>query len=279
MRRQQLIILVAALASVTLLFSLPKVLLNKEEKELLNSAELEKSEPSHEQTEAVETTSKLVGTEISLVLRLRKKAANASTFSIKLAALDSMSTVYNSKGYYDSSAFYCEELLSGTKTEESFIAIGDACYKAYYFTDNEKQSEIWAGKTQGYYQKALNQNPSLLDVKAKLAMTYTKSKNPMQAVMTLREVLEKDPNNEQALLNIGLLSVQSGQFEKAAERFKKLLSLNPQNWLGTFYLGIAYAELGNKAEALKCFEKVKKNEKQPQILQAAEEYLKQLSNH
>ena len=44
MKRQQLVLIVAATTFVIVLFSLPKVLLNKEEKELENSAQLDKSE-------------------------------------------------------------------------------------------------------------------------------------------------------------------------------------------------------------------------------------------
>ena len=44
-----------------------------------------------------------------------------------------------------------------------------------------------------------------------------------------------------------------------------------------FYLGISYAETGKTVMAKECFEKVKKNETQPQIKDAAEQYLKQLS--
>ena len=44
MNRQQLVIIVAAIAFVVILFSLPKVLLNKEVKELENSAEFDKKE-------------------------------------------------------------------------------------------------------------------------------------------------------------------------------------------------------------------------------------------
>jgi tetratricopeptide (TPR) repeat protein len=275
MKKQQLVIAVVAIVFVGILYSLPKVLLNKEEKELENTVQLDKKEKSSSHHP---TTVEVAFSESEKRKSQKWKLDLSSTnLSIKLAILDSLSSLYNSKSLYDSSAIVYESTLSSFSDVDSWVKIGDAAYKAYYFAANDEKAADWATKTQQYYTKALEKKPDLLDVKARLAMTYTRGQNPMKAVMTLREVLDKDPKNEQALLNIGLLSVQSGQYEKAVERFKKLQTINPQNWLGTFYLGIAYAELGKKNEAKECFEKVKRNEKQPQILEAVDEYLKQLS--
>jgi len=278
MSKQQLIILVAAISCGLLLYMLPKVLLNKEEKELENTTELEKREmPVSKETP--HATVRLDEKETQHVAGLKATLSQKRTLKEKKPLLDTLSALFSSKGLYDSAARYYENDLAQYQTVESWTLIGDACYQAYYFAADEAVAQSWAKKTQFYYQKALEQEPSLLDVKARMAMTYTRGSNPMQAIATLREVLDKDPENEQALLNIGLLSIQSGQYAKAVERFMKLTSINPQNWLGVFYLGIAYAESGKKAEAKECFEKVKRYEKQPQLVQAAEEYLNQLSTH
>lgn len=278
MKRQQLVLIVAATTFAIVLYSLPKVLLNKEEKELENSAQLDKSEPENMATSATSHSSVTFSeTEKRKITSWKQALSNAAGFKEKLPFIDSLSALYNEKSLYDSSAVVAEQFLRNFSSIESWTIMGDACYKAYYFSADDKKASDWGSRTQNYYKKALEKNPDLLDLKAKMAMTFTRSPNPMQAALTLREVLDKDPNNEQALLNMGLLSIQSGQFEKAVTRFNKLISINPENWLATFYLGIAYSELGKKVEAKECFEKVKRNEKQSQILEAAEEYLKQLS--
>jgi tetratricopeptide (TPR) repeat protein len=279
MSRQQLIVSILAVALVLLLFSLPKVLLNKEEKELVNSAELEKVDQAVSTSGAASPSKKLSTEQQAQAQKVKGDLVQATKIADKLSLLDSLSALYNALGLYDSSAIYYERYLASYQDTQSWIAMGDACYKAYYFAADESLAQDWAKRTQLYYQKALDQNQELLDVKARLAMTYTRSSNPMKAIAALREVLDKDPNNEQALLNMGLLSIQSGQYAKAVERFKKLISINPQNWLGVFYLGISYAESGQKPAAKECFEKVKRYEKQPQLIEAADEYLKQLSTN
>jgi tetratricopeptide (TPR) repeat protein len=274
MNRQQLILVMAAISLVLVLFSLPKVLLNKEEKELENSASFDKEQKAAPQKEHGIVS---VSSGDRFKIETLKKQLSEADLSKSKPLLDSLAIVYNRNGLYDSSAYHYERTFAKGNSISAFIAVGDASYKAYYFATSDENAASWALKTQEYYQKALALDSTLLDVKARMAMTYTKGKNPMKAVLTLRSVLEKDPENEQALLNIGLLSVQSGQFEKAVERFKKLLTVNNKNWLGMFYLGIAYNELGKKDLAKECFTQVKANEKEVQIKEAAEQYLKQLS--
>lgn len=50
-----------------------------------------------------------------------------------------------------------------------------------------------------------------------------------QGIFKLRDVLKQDPDNVRALYHMGLLSIESGQFDKAIERFEKLILLRPEN--------------------------------------------------
>lgn len=51
----------------------------------------------------------------------------------------------------------------------------------------------------------------------------------MMGVQLYMRVLEVDSNNLEALYQLGILSIQSNQLEKAAVRFKKLILLQPEN--------------------------------------------------
>ena len=71
----------------------------------------------------------------------------------------------------------------------------------------------------------------------------------MQGITMLREVLAEDPKNESALFNMGMLSIQSGQYEKAVERLEELVKINPNHTQGHLLLGIALMNTGDKARA------------------------------
>ena len=109
-------------------------------------------------------------------------------------------------------------------------------------------------------------------------MTYVNTPNPMQGILMLREVIDTDPTNELALFNLGILSMRSNQYSKAADRFKQILTNNPANTKAKFYLGLTLVELGNKEEARKILGQVKKEEKDPVIQKAIGELEERLNN-
>ncbi len=50
-----------------------------------------------------------------------------------------------------------------------------------------------------------------------------------EGIMKLRAVTERNENHEQATYQLALLSLESGQLEKAEKRFEKLILLHPEN--------------------------------------------------
>jgi tetratricopeptide (TPR) repeat protein len=134
-----------------------------------------------------------------------------------------------------------------------------------------------AKKAQEYYNRVLEENSLMLDVKSKLAMTYVTGSNPMQGIIMLREVLEEDPNNELAIYNLGMLAITSSQWEKAIERFEKLKHLNPENPEAHFYLGYCLFELGKAEDSKPYFQKVLDLKISGDLVDASEEYLKKIN--
>ena len=190
---------------------------------------------------------------------------------------DSLAEVYRNVGKLDSLAKYTEVKAIEIPSIENFINAGDGYYEAFNFAVDQSKRNLLAAKAQEYYKRVLDENSSLLDVKSKLAMTYIAGANPMQGITLLREILEADPENESGLFNMGILAIQSGQYERASERFKNLVSLYPQNLQAQFYLGLCYFELGEKDNARRQFELVKSMESDPAVLATIDGYLKELN--
>jgi len=128
-----------------------------------------------------------------------------------------------------------------------------------------------------FYGLVLKEKPNELNVKSNMAMTYVTTSTPMQGIILLREVIAQDPDNESALMNLGLLAMQSRQYEKATERFKQIISKHPANSEARLYLGISFVESGKNEEAIKEFNFLKLNEKDPVILQSVNQYLQKLN--
>ncbi|MDG1765413.1 MAG: tetratricopeptide repeat protein [Flavobacteriales bacterium] len=113
--------------------------------------------------------------------------------------------------------------------------------------------------------------------------------NPMEGILKIRSIVEKDSTNVEAHLWLGIFSLQSGQTDKAKDRFETVLNLEPQqpeaHWqLGQmsmqdslyaqgvshfetayasdtnyvnalFFIGKSYEELGNSNKAIEYYDR------------------------
>ncbi|MBL4753262.1 MAG: hypothetical protein JKY52_06665 [Flavobacteriales bacterium] len=67
---------------------------------------------------------------------------------------------------------------------------------------------------------------------------------PMQGIMMLRQVLEKEPGNVKANLALAVFSVVSGQYEKAFDRFQLVIGAEQKDESAARFLAETYAREG-----------------------------------
>jgi cytochrome c-type biogenesis protein CcmH/NrfG len=91
---------------------------------------------------------------------------------------------------------------------------------------------------------------------------------PMEGILKVRGIADKNPNNVFAQFMLGYGGLVSGQTDKAAERFKKVIELDPANTEAVFLLAELYEKAGNKKEAIIWYEKGMKDVKNPELLKA-----------
>ncbi len=99
---------------------------------------------------------------------------------------------------------------------------------------------------------------------------------PMEGILKIRAVAEKDPNNVFAQFMLGYGGMVSGQTEKAAERFKKVIELDPENMEAVFLLAEVYERSGDKKAAIEWYEKGLKSVRNPDLAEALKEKINSL---
>jgi tetratricopeptide (TPR) repeat protein len=272
MYKQQIFIIVMALALIAGMYSLPKVLVRDKEKVLAADASAASTDAMANSTH----TNNLDAAQVTAVDDLRKAYINSADKEKKTKFADSLAVLFKGASMFDSAAHYRDAIASLNPGVENWIKAGDGYFDAFSFATDAQKANQLGEKARAFYQKVLEKDPGQLDVKANLAMTYVASSNPMQGIVLLREILQKEPAHERASFNMGLLSMQSGQYEKAIERFEQVLKMHPDNSQAKFYLGISYAETGHSAEAKDLLKEIKKTNNDPAVQATVDEYLKKL---
>ncbi len=79
------------------------------------------------------------------------------------------------------------------------------------------------------------------------------SESPMEGILKVRQVVEKDSANIFGQLVLGHGSILSGQYDKAIGRFGKVVALQPSNLEAILMLAEAYERTGDKANAIKWY--------------------------
>jgi tetratricopeptide (TPR) repeat protein len=212
----------------------------------------------------------------SNINRLRTRYLSGLSEEKNAIFADSLATLYNKAGLFDSAAWFAERATTFFKTDESLLKAGNAYYEAYTFAIDAGKQKALAEKTRELFGKVLEKDPNNLEVKTKMAMTYLSTGAPMQGIAMLREVLAVNPKYELALFNMGMLSIQSGQYPKAVDWLEKLVAVNADHIQGQLLLGVAYMNNGQKDKARQQFEKVKKMDKDPSVQATADSYLDEL---
>jgi len=277
MWKERIILIVVSLAIAAALYSLPTVVVdNKNSNSGGRSGDMSVSV-----NESIDRGS-IGSTQLSAIQTLRDSINLIQDNEKSLIFADSLANLYSKLSVFDSAAHFADLAASINNTIDSHIKAGNYYYQAFNFASNQELAEEFAEKTRYHLNYVLEQSNNqgsqeqVLEAKTKIALTYISSANPMQGIFMLREVLETDPDHELALLNMGLLSIKSGQYDKAQLRFKKLVEVNPDHLDGHFYLGISYLETGQDNLAKEQFEIAKSLNPPAEVEQAIDQYLKEL---
>lgn len=104
-----------------------------------------------------------------------------------------------------------------------------------------------------------------------------KRETMMLSIPLLLKVVREDSTNILAQYTLGMLSIESGQFDKALNRFEKLISLQPSNAEYHFQAARSLELMGNKEMALVYYKKSLELTDNPEIQEQLNEIIKQLN--
>lgn len=154
-------------------------------------------------------------------------------------------------------AYYYEKLARNTNNANDWYAAGNRLFNL----QNRVQDSFVRSQVMGHAISALKNTidlaPENLDAKVELGVTYLESGTmpPMAGIGLLKDVEQQNPNHIKMLFYLGYFSMQSGQYQKAIERYSRLTELKPNEANYWQYLGQAHLLNGEKEKAIQFFEK------------------------
>ena len=133
------------------------------------------------------------------------------------------------------------------------------------------------------FEQAITLNPESDDLKIGLGSCYIygkgrtgKPEETMKGIQQLLGVVRKDSLNMKAQLVLGVGGYVSGQYDKAIDRLTKVVKAEPNNLEAIAFLADAYANKGDKTEAIKWYTEMKKVANNPEYSKEIEERIKHL---
>ncbi len=139
------------------------------------------------------------------------------------------------------------------------------------------------------YQKAIELDPDYQDAYANLGVVYYQLQQFDLATLQYQKALELDPNDGEVAYNLGALYLQHALsndndqpdpdlLNQAVSQLKQAIEMSPDLAEPYFSLGVAYAALNQKEEAIQSFETfvARDSGQDPRASQEAERYLQAL---
>lgn len=133
------------------------------------------------------------------------------------------------------------------------------------------------------FEKAIALNPADEDLKIGLGSCYIfgtgRNGDPQQTMKGIQELLSvvrKDSTNMKAQFVLGVGGFVSGQYDKAIERFAKVVTAQPDNMEAIAFLADTYAAKGEKENAIKWYNISKRLANNPAYSKEVDERIKLL---
>lgn len=195
--------------------------------------------------------------QMTMLDALNHDALGAETDSAKVAAFKSLSSGWYEAGYPIISGHYAEEVAKIDDDVDAWSMAGTTYIIGMRGAQEQDERSFARSRALKALWNVLDRDPENVSAQINMALVYVEApdENPMQGILMLRELNEKYPDKVNVLNQLGRLAIQTNQSEKALQRLTTALKLEPANKNTICLLAMAYQQAGDKAKAAEFKEK------------------------
>jgi tetratricopeptide (TPR) repeat protein len=181
-------------------------------------------------------------------------------------------------------AYHSIEKAKTTNTATDWTAAGERLLLNAKYTGSPAQRKAWFTEARACFEKAVALAPEDLEIKVDLGVCLIEGASfmgtpPMEGIGILKSVEQADPTNIKALINLGYFAIRSGQFDKAEERFRKVLSIDANFTEAYLYLADLHETQKQYDKAIEDLEKYKSSVTDNQRLEEVNNYIEELKKN
>lgn len=179
---------------------------------------------------------------------LEKAASDAERVNI----LKRLSGLWYDFGQIPIAGGFAEQVAEIENADSSWSIAGATFFNGLVTSQDPVIRSFCADHAVKAFESAASLNPSQAEHRVNLALVYAENPppdNPMQAVLMLRELETKHPDNPAVFNALGRLAIKTGQWQRAVDRLEKAWSLDKKNPNTPCLLAKAYEGLGNTEKA------------------------------
>ncbi|MCW5924247.1 MAG: tetratricopeptide repeat protein [Saprospiraceae bacterium] len=177
---------------------------------------------------------------------------NAANDTERATSLKRLSGLWHEMGQFAVAGGFAEQVAEIENADSSWSVAGATFYNGLVSTQDPIVRDYCAAHAVKAFESAASLNPSKAEHRVNLALVYAENpppNNPMQAVMMLRELEEKHPDDPTVFNALGRLAIKTGQWDRAIQRLEKAWSLDKNNPNTPCLLAKAYQGAGNTTKA------------------------------
>lgn len=273
---KQIVVIVIVVVMIGALLAQPiKGLVDKQEQN--TSAAADESSSMYTLKSVSELAKQGINTAIAEEISALEGQVEKAEGEEKVSLLQSLASKWEDLAKPIPQGFIYKEMAEVTPKLDYWVKSGDAFREGYTNQQDTALASALNKLAIESYQKAVDMDANNLAAKTGLgASLVTGSNNPMAGIALLREVVQADPKNLDANKTLGLFSMQSGQFDRAIDRFKTVIEIKADAE-SYFYLATAYEKIGQKSEAIAAYTKSKELAADPTLSQYIDRQIEELS--
>lgn len=278
MKKQQILLLGSAISLLVLLFFVGRTVPHGQPTAALAKTDSNAVKKVDFDRLLIHAKERLTADQVQKVAKIENSVTRGDVKKQQLQAYKQLARFWgDSIKLFEPYAYYTAEAAKLENSEKSLT------FAAHLFlnnlkTEGEAGMQNWlATNAKVLFEKALEINPGSDSSKIGLGACYifgSISNDPMKGIAPIREIVNKNPNNQFGQLILALGGVKSGQFDKAIERLLIIVNIDPENLEAALNLAEVYDRTGDKANAVKWYIEVKSKINNPAAQKELEERIK-----